>query len=414
MSNKIILLAALFIFPIDSFGAEDQITLSTFYPSPVGSYQELRAVRIAIGDNYSNTSNYNWQGASGNRITGEADLIVEGRLGIGTWSPQAPLTIATGNGNNKVEGLSLVNTLTDIVSSPSIHFFQNYADGITNRYSAFIYYQPLSYDFYMGRADSMIPGGYDATYGSNHWETILPGKLNITSSANYQSPGVALSVDGNLSMRKLGRDEIPSTESFGTLYVKATWPEENLVGDEGIPVFLDSLGNEYNLPRERVVYATADENKKNPAAIGSNEARDSKLKFDIKRGELWQFEFEVYFVELSSRDLQVSIEVPSGSIYHCYVNLESINVPSMWYGPLDYRDFLSNDPATSTQFNTYVQENLSDGKYKAHIISGRVDAREQTAASGTVYLLWTPTAVSPNGITRTTGSYLIARRISWS
>lgn len=72
--------------------AQEQITITTYYPSPYGSYNELRAKRIAVGENYYQSGTYDW----GDEINNNADLVVEGRVGIGTADPQAQLEIDKG------------------------------------------------------------------------------------------------------------------------------------------------------------------------------------------------------------------------------------------------------------------------------------------------------------------------------
>jgi len=74
-----------------------EITITTYYPSPVGIYKELRAKRMAIGDNYYNPSNYSW----GDEIPNDADLVVEGKVGIGTNDPEKELHVA---GDTEIEG----------------------------------------------------------------------------------------------------------------------------------------------------------------------------------------------------------------------------------------------------------------------------------------------------------------------
>jgi hypothetical protein len=73
-----------------SFPAET-ITITTYYPSPFGSYRELRAQRMAIGANYSGSA-YCWSPeACTNQITdNNVNLIVEGNVGIGTANPTSP------------------------------------------------------------------------------------------------------------------------------------------------------------------------------------------------------------------------------------------------------------------------------------------------------------------------------------
>ncbi len=62
----------------------ETITITTYYPAPFGVYKELRAKRMAIGDNYYDASGYAW----GVNIDSNADLVVEGNVGIGTITPQ--------------------------------------------------------------------------------------------------------------------------------------------------------------------------------------------------------------------------------------------------------------------------------------------------------------------------------------
>ena len=66
----------------------EQITLTTYYPSPQGSYVELRARRLVLGDNYLSPTAFCWPPtACANVIDGNADLVVEGTVGIGTINP---------------------------------------------------------------------------------------------------------------------------------------------------------------------------------------------------------------------------------------------------------------------------------------------------------------------------------------
>jgi hypothetical protein len=68
----------------------ESIFITTYYPSPSGSYMELRAQRMAIGDNYINGNSFSWNGGS---INANADLVVEGSVGIGQTNPQAKLEV---------------------------------------------------------------------------------------------------------------------------------------------------------------------------------------------------------------------------------------------------------------------------------------------------------------------------------
>ncbi len=59
--------------------ADETLTITTYYPSPYGSYRELSAYRMKIGQTYSTQA-----------VT-DNNLIVEGNVGIGTTSPAGKL-----------------------------------------------------------------------------------------------------------------------------------------------------------------------------------------------------------------------------------------------------------------------------------------------------------------------------------
>jgi hypothetical protein len=69
--------------------AQESITLTTYYPSPFGVYNELRVKRVAIGESYFDSGAYPWDSAAGGLSGGieeEADLVVEGKVRIGGLS----------------------------------------------------------------------------------------------------------------------------------------------------------------------------------------------------------------------------------------------------------------------------------------------------------------------------------------
>ncbi len=75
--------------------AQETLTITTYYPSPYGSYRELRSQRMAIGDNYLQMSQVCWGATCGGTtiIPDAADLVVEGFVGIGTPVPIDRLTV---------------------------------------------------------------------------------------------------------------------------------------------------------------------------------------------------------------------------------------------------------------------------------------------------------------------------------
>ncbi|UCC94857.1 MAG: hypothetical protein JSW40_08605 [Candidatus Omnitrophota bacterium] len=91
-----IILASFFLLSVPCFSKEGDkgtLTFTTYYPAPYGVYDELRVRKIAIGDNLYDSSKHSWQEDRGNlakgdpRIAHDADLVVEGNVGIGTTDP---------------------------------------------------------------------------------------------------------------------------------------------------------------------------------------------------------------------------------------------------------------------------------------------------------------------------------------
>jgi hypothetical protein len=80
LAGGIVLLFSLFVF------AEESITITTYYPSPYGSYKALSAWKMGVGTNYSNSTNMG--------TLSDSNLIVEGSVGIGTTSPTQKLDVS--------------------------------------------------------------------------------------------------------------------------------------------------------------------------------------------------------------------------------------------------------------------------------------------------------------------------------
>ncbi|MCK9431654.1 MAG: tail fiber domain-containing protein [Candidatus Omnitrophica bacterium] len=93
------LAVCLFFFPVFLFAEE--ITVTTYYPSPYGVYSELRAKKMAIGDDYIDSGNYTWETVDGDggEVDLNTDLIVEGNVGIGKAIPEAKLEVNQGMSN---------------------------------------------------------------------------------------------------------------------------------------------------------------------------------------------------------------------------------------------------------------------------------------------------------------------------
>jgi hypothetical protein len=78
-----------------SFAQQESVTITTYYPSPYGSYKELRAQRIAIGSTYYDSASHPWN-EGGTCLANEicnAALVVEGNVGIGMLNPRRSLDV---------------------------------------------------------------------------------------------------------------------------------------------------------------------------------------------------------------------------------------------------------------------------------------------------------------------------------
>jgi hypothetical protein len=88
---------SIFLLPtffLNSFSQTNEaLTITTYYPSPYGVYKEIRAKRMAIGDNYYDYSQYCWSGRCAYTIDSDADLIIQGNVGIGDTTPDEDLKL---------------------------------------------------------------------------------------------------------------------------------------------------------------------------------------------------------------------------------------------------------------------------------------------------------------------------------
>jgi hypothetical protein len=74
---------------VDIACTAENITINEFYPSPIGSYKEIRAKRMAIGANYADRATLPWSAdasCGGSEIC-NAEVAIEGNVGIGTRQP---------------------------------------------------------------------------------------------------------------------------------------------------------------------------------------------------------------------------------------------------------------------------------------------------------------------------------------
>lgn len=82
-------LPLLFFFVIPAV-AQESLTITTYYPAPIGRYREVRSGRIAIGPTYHNPGAHPWSNSNpplAQEISQDADFIVERAVGVGTYQP---------------------------------------------------------------------------------------------------------------------------------------------------------------------------------------------------------------------------------------------------------------------------------------------------------------------------------------
>ena len=80
---SLIALFSLLLITLSYFVWAETISPATYYPAPYGVYKEMRSQRMAIGDNYYDSSQYCWEGTCTTTIDPNTDLIVEGALKVG-------------------------------------------------------------------------------------------------------------------------------------------------------------------------------------------------------------------------------------------------------------------------------------------------------------------------------------------
>ncbi|MCM8774615.1 MAG: hypothetical protein NC820_07810, partial [Candidatus Omnitrophica bacterium] len=73
--------------------AQESITLTTYYPAPLGVYNRLEAQSLGVGDN-NNDGTINITDVPNN----PGDVWIRGNVGIGTTNPPYGFTISGGNG----------------------------------------------------------------------------------------------------------------------------------------------------------------------------------------------------------------------------------------------------------------------------------------------------------------------------
>ncbi|MFA5093516.1 MAG: hypothetical protein WC543_06250 [Candidatus Omnitrophota bacterium] len=182
------ILALVFIFSsffILAAFAVEEITITTYYPSPFGSYKELRSQRVAIGDNYLDGANYTWEETAGDggEVKQDVDLIVEDKVGIGTSTPNNLLQvqdlinfgdrdIATSATNTYIGYQAGKNIATSLRNNTLVGYKAGYVDGNINS---------GNYNTALGSfaLKSNTTGSWNVALGHNALSTNSSGSNNV-------------------------------------------------------------------------------------------------------------------------------------------------------------------------------------------------------------------------------------------
>ncbi len=201
-------------FPLLAPAAET-LTITTYYPSPYGVYNEMRAKRIAIGDDYVDTANYTWEETDGDggEVDYLADLIVEGNVGIGTVNPSSKFHLRNSSYNYKdliVDSAAPAIRLADSEAHNSFGIIADSRFYITTQTNANRY--------------TAAPGTYLMTIDSSGYvginSTTPPSRFVVKSSGSPYNAGVF--IGGTTAFSILPYDGIVYL-SAGTYYENGVW-----------------------------------------------------------------------------------------------------------------------------------------------------------------------------------------------
>ena len=90
--------------------AQEQVTITTYYPAPYGIYKELRADQMAVGSAYRASA------------LADGNLLVSGNVGIGTTTPHGRLEVYGTNANAWVYFVGNANTVPNPSSAVNTGF----------------------------------------------------------------------------------------------------------------------------------------------------------------------------------------------------------------------------------------------------------------------------------------------------
>lgn len=147
--------------------AQEQVTITTYYPAPYGIYKELRADQLAVGSAYRNSN------------LSDGNLIISGMVGIGKAAPTRALDVV---GNLNLVGNTSLNGNLNITGNTRTTYVNASTPG-------YIY----SSDMVSVYTSATHPAGcVILTYGSDSGTTTCPPNTNVDTTLS----GAASSAGG--------------------------------------------------------------------------------------------------------------------------------------------------------------------------------------------------------------------------
>jgi len=218
------------VFCFSPFGfAEEKITITTYYPSPYGSYNQLQADKFGVGDNNSDGSF-----TSSDVPTTSGDVWIKGNVGIGTTSiTTTPLKKLI------LKGLTAGSTGIglQVLDSSNSTLFTTYDNGslVVGTTAA----SPVTDKLYIDNSIVLHSGGNKVIgfgYAPGNSQVLMggyPAELRWNPSGGYLQLGIdtayrssgAPSIQSNLVVTSTGRVGINTSAPSYTLDV--TYPADN-------------------------------------------------------------------------------------------------------------------------------------------------------------------------------------------